>query len=155
MADCTETKPSILRSRLGNVLATGVASGLLTLVDPAKLGPSVRGSLYLGTGAAAGLVGWFGTAPSEDFKPGKTFRAAVAVALGTLSAAGTKLGFVIDERIHQALLRRGMENPRTLMAIGSAVITAAMVLVEPPRAADDESPSQEDLDVEATKRPKP
>lgn len=155
MADKTKTKDSTTRSRLGNAVATGVASGLLTLVDPAKLRPSTRGSLYLATGATAGLIGWFGTAPSEDAKPGLTFRAAVALGLGTLSAAGTKLGFVIDARIHRALLRRGIENPRPLMAIGSAVITVAMVLVEPPPATEVESPSPVDPVVEADEQPKP
>jgi hypothetical protein len=153
MTDKTKTKASTTRSRLGNAVATGVASGLLTLVDPAKLRPSTRGALYVGTGASAGLVAWFGTAPGENTKPGKTFRAAVAIGLGTLSAAGTKLGFVIDARIHQALSRRGIDNPRPLMAIGSAVITVAMVLVEPPRAEDDKSPSPVDSGVEALERP--
>lgn len=155
MTGYTKTNPSSFRSRLGNAAATGVASGLLTLVDPAKLRPSTRGSLYLATGATAGLIGWFGAAPSEDAKPGKTFRAAVALGLGTLSAAGTKLGFVIDARIHQALLRRGIENPRPIMAIGSAVITVAMVLVEPPPATEDESPSPVDPVAEANEQPKP
>jgi hypothetical protein len=155
MTGYTKTNPSSFRSRLGNAVATGAASGLLTLVDPAKLRPSTRGSLYLATGATAGLIGWFGTAPSEDAKPGPMFRAAVALGLGTLSAAGTKLGFVVDERIHQALVRRGIENPRPLMAIGSAVITVAMVLLEPPRPEDDASPSPVDPVVETNEQPKP
>lgn len=154
MTGYTNTNPSSFRSRLSNAAGTGVASGLLTLVDPAKLRPSTRGSLYVGTGAAAGLIGWFATAPGEDAKPGKKFQAAVALGLGTLSAAGTKLGFVIDARIHQALLRRGIENPRPLMAIGSAVITVGMVLLEPPRHEDDESLSPVDSGVGALERPR-
>ncbi|MFL4479173.1 hypothetical protein ACIPUB_12975 [Paeniglutamicibacter sp. ORCA_105] len=154
MAEPTETNTSFLRSPLGNALVTGAVSGLLTLVDPAKLRPSARGSLYAGAAATAGLLGWFGTAPGHATKPGKTFRAAVALGLGTLSAAGTKLGFVIDGRIHQALLRRGMENPRPLMAIGTAVITAVMALAEPPREHD-APPAPEAPDLETPERPRP
>jgi hypothetical protein len=144
----------MLGFQLGNAVMTGVASGLLTLLDPAKLHPSVRGFLYVGTGAATGLVGWFGTAPNQDSRPGRTVRAAMAVGLGTLSAAGTKLGFVIDARIHQALLRRGLRNPRPLMAIGSAVINAAMVVVEPPRGHN-ECQIQEGPEAEALELPRP
>ncbi|MFL4472415.1 hypothetical protein ACIPVK_00240 [Paeniglutamicibacter sp. MACA_103] len=154
MAEPTETNTALLRSPLGNALVAGAAGGLLTLVDPAKLRPSVRGSLYVGTAATAGLLGWFGTAPGDAARPGKPFRAAVAVGLGTLSAAGTKLGFVIDGKIHQALLRQGVENPRPLMAIGAAVITAAMALAEPPRERD-VPPAPEDPDVETPERPRP
>lgn len=109
----------------------GVAGGALTLVDPAKLRPGTKATIYLGTGAAAGALGWFGTAPTEEFTPGKAFRGSVALGLGLLSTAGTKFGFVVDAKIHQSLLRRGIANPRPLMALGAGVLIAAMELLEP------------------------
>lgn len=132
MADYVEKASPTFRSRLGNSLLMGVAGGALTLVDPAKLRPRTLAGIYLGSGAGLAAVGWFATSPRDGFAPGKAFRGSVALGLAALSTAGTKFGFVVDAKIHQSLVRRGIKNPRPLMAIGSGVLLAAMELMESP-----------------------
>ena len=129
-------QPSI-GSRLGSSLFMGATGAALTLIDPAKLRPGIKAGVYVETGAAAAALGWLATLQAGDQAPSKAFRASVAVGLGAMSVAGTKFGFVVDAKIHQALLRRGIANPRPLMAVGAGVITTAMVLLEsPPRESD-------------------
>ncbi|MDQ0096047.1 hypothetical protein [Paeniglutamicibacter psychrophenolicus] len=143
---------STIRSRLVTSLVTGVASGALTLIDPAKLKPATRGTLYAGTGIATATLGWFGLQANAETRDRAALRTAVALGLGTLSAAGTKFGFVIDARIHQALLRRGIRNPRPVMAIGAGVLTTMMVLFDSPPAGKD-TEQVPDLPEEATQDP--
>lgn len=149
MSHSTPTVQSPIRSRLVTALVAGMASGALTLVEPATLKPSTRGTLQVGSGAVSAALGWLGTRASDELKDRKAFRVALSLAMGTLSAAGTKLGFAIDAKIHRSLLRRGVSNPRPVMAIGSGILTAAMVLVEPPPAAGGATIRTEDA-VEAS-----
>ncbi|MFJ6416557.1 hypothetical protein [Paeniglutamicibacter sp. NPDC091659] len=134
MADSTDTESLPVRSRLGGAVALGLASGLLTLIDPARLRPATRAGLCVGSGAAAGAVAWFGTAQDEPLESRKLLRGALALGMTALGAGSTKLGFVLDASIHQALLRRGISNPRPIMAVGSGILAAATFLVDGPRA---------------------
>lgn len=143
---------STIRSRLVTSLVTGVASGALTLIDPAKLKPATRGTLYAGTGVAAATLGWFGLQANAETRDRNVLRTAVALGLGTLSATGTKFGFVIDARIHQALLRRGIGNPRPVMAIGAGILTTMMVLFDSPTSGT-EAEQDPGLQEEATQDP--
>lgn len=133
MADSTETESSHVRSRLGIALAMGLASGLLALIDPAKLRPSTRAGLCVGTGAVTGAMAWFGTAREEPLESKKALRGALAVGLAAFGAGSTKLGFVLDAKIHQGLLHRGISNPRPIMAVGSGILTAVSFLLDAPR----------------------
>lgn len=132
MADYVEKASPTFRSRLSKSLIMGVAGGVLTLVDPATLRPRTRAGIYLAGGAGVAAVGWFATSPREGFTPGKVFRGSVALGLAALNTAGTKFGFVVDAKIHHSLVRRGIKNPRPLMAIGSGILLAAMELMESP-----------------------
>ena len=125
-------QPSI-RARLVNSLFMGATGAALTLIDPAKLRPGTKAGLYIGTGTVTAALGWVASFKAIDPAPSKAFRAAAAAGLGAISVAGTKFGFVIDAKIHQALLRRGIADPRRIMAVGAGVITTAMVLLESPR----------------------
>ena len=133
MADSTDTESMHVRSRLGGAVAMGLASGALTLVDPARLRPATRAGLCLGSGAAAGAVTWFGTARDEPLESKKLLRCALALGMTALGAGSTKLGFVLDATIHQALLRRGISNPRPIMAVGSGILAAVTFLLDGPR----------------------
>lgn len=139
MLEDTDSKTQFMRSRLGIAAAAGVASGLLTLIDPAKLRPATRASVCLGTGALTGALAWFSTAGEEPAKSNLKFRTGFTLALTGLGIASTKLGFVADRKIHQALLKGGVANPRTPMAIGSGILTALTFLLEPPRAEEADS----------------
>jgi hypothetical protein len=124
----------------------------LTLIDPAKLKPATRGTLSAGTGGAVATRGWFGLQAYAETRDRAVLRTAVALGLGTLSAAGTKFGFVIDARIHQALLRRGIGNPRPVMAIGAGVLTIMMGLFDSPQSGT-EAEQDPALQEEATQDP--
>lgn len=130
MAKFTQTSPSVMRSKVGAALVTGTAGGLVTLVDPAKFSPALRRSLCLGTGAFGGFAAWFGSGAGKDIKPEVGPRLLVALGLGGLLAAGTKVGFVLDSAIHQFLQRRGVAKPRVAMAVSGGVLAAVATLVE-------------------------
>ncbi len=130
MADKIESTPAIMQAKVGAALVMGTVGGLLTLIDPAKFRRSVQQSWVYGNGALVGVAVWFGTGASTSAKPGTRPRLFVAVGLGALMAIGTKLGFVVDSKIQQALLRRGVANPRVAMALAVGVLTAAMSLLE-------------------------
>lgn len=130
MAKSTQTTVSNLRSKVGAALVTGAAGGLVTLVDPAKFSVTARWSLILGTGAAGGFAAWCGAGLGTGGTTGVRPRLFVALGLGGLLAAGTRAGFALDGAIHQFLLRRGVDNPRMVMAISAAVLTTAAALAE-------------------------
>ncbi len=142
MADQTENDSSKFRSRLGGAAALGLASGLLTLIDPAKLRPATRAGLCVGTGAVTGAAAWFGSAREEPLETTKVFRGALALGLAMLGVGSTKLGFVLDAKIHQALLRRGISNPRPIMAVGSGILTTVTFLLDGPREGTGPSPGR-------------
>ena len=137
MADFIESTPAILRAKVGAALVMGTAGGLLTLLDPAKFSPVVQRSWVCGNGVLVGLAAWLGTGAKTSVQPGTGPRLFVAAGLGALMAIGTKLGFVVDLKIHQALLRRGVAKPRMVMALAAGVLTAAMVLLESTTQDDD------------------
>lgn len=132
MAHATDTKTRQLRSRLCGAVALGVASGVLTLIDPAKLKPGTRAMLYVSTGVGSGLTAWFGSAREEFLKSKKALRGVLTLGLTALGVASTKFGFVLDAKTHHALLRRGFANPRPIMAVGSGILTAATFLLDRP-----------------------
>lgn len=139
MADSQDTKTSSIRPKLGLAVALSTASGLLTLIDPAKLRPVTRASLCLGTGVATGAFTWFGTSHEEPVKSNLKLRTAFALGLTVLGVASTKLSFVADRKIHQSLLKRGVANPRAVMAVGSGLLTLLTFLVDPPREEEHDS----------------
>lgn len=123
------------KKRLGFSLAAGLASGALTLIDPARFKPCTRRGLVTGSAAAYTAVAWVGSSGSEEYKPGNILRGSLALGLGPLGAIATHYSFTLDGKIHQGLLRRGINNPRPLMAVGSGILTATLVLLEPPAEA--------------------
>lgn len=137
MAKFTQTSPSVMRSKVGAALVTGAAGGLVTLIDPAKFPPALRRSLYLGTGALGGVAAWFGSGAAKGIKPKARARLVVALGLGGMLAAGTKVGFVLDSAIHRFLQRRGVAKPRVVMAVSGGVFAAAVTLVESAMQGDD------------------
>lgn len=120
------------RARIVTALVSGAASGALTLIDPARFKPCTRRSLLGGSGAAYAAVAWVGSSGSAEYKPGNVLRGSLALGLGALGAISTHYSFALDSKIHQSLLRRGIGNPRPLMAAGSGILTAALVLLEAP-----------------------
>ncbi|GAA4372998.1 hypothetical protein [Paeniglutamicibacter cryotolerans] len=112
-------------------MAAGLAGGALALIDPVKLRPGVRTGLCLGTGAASGFVLWTGTAPAAEFGLGRGTRGALAVGMAATGTAAMRLGFVVDARIHRALVRRGVAHPRAVIAVGSGILTMLTFLLEP------------------------
>lgn len=151
MSDLLDTPRPALRARVGSSMFMGATGAALTLIDPAKLHPATRTSLYIGTGSVTAALGWFASQQATVPVPSKGHRAAVALGLGAVSVAGTKFGFVIDAKIHQALVHRGVTNPRRVMAIGAGLITTVMVLLDPPRPESEATVSPErDPAVEPT-----
>lgn len=130
MADSTNAKLHIQKNKLSSAAAAGFLSGMLTLINPAKLHPVTRTSLCLGTGAAAGAIVWIGSSQEAEIKDNLKLRSAMVLGLTLAGAASTKLSFVLDEKIHRALARRGFSNPRTAMAIGSGLLTIATFLID-------------------------
>ncbi|GAA1497623.1 hypothetical protein [Paeniglutamicibacter kerguelensis] len=157
MADQTDNDSSKFRSRLGGAAALGLASGLLTLIDPAKLRPATRAGLCFGTGAVTGAAAWFGSVREEPLETTKVFRGALALGLAMLGVGSTKLGFVLDAKIHQALLRRGISNPRPIMAVGSGILTTVTFLLDGPREGTGPSPrpgsAEEELPIRDLPQP--
>lgn len=131
MAELSNAKCCMPKKRLISAATAGVASGLLTLIDPAEMRPVTRTALCLGTGAAAGALVWIGSGNEEETKEKFKLRAAMALGLSLAGVASTKLGFVIDARIHRGLMSRGVASPRRVMALGSGILTVASFLVEP------------------------
>lgn len=131
MSQTATTSSSRSSSKLAVSVAAGLASGLLTLVDPAQLRPRTRLALLASSGAAYGTLSWIGTSGTDGLKPTAAVRGSVALGLGALGVVGTHYGFVLDRKIHQGLQRRGVRNPRPLMAVVSGIFTTAMMLLEP------------------------
>ncbi|OIH83767.1 hypothetical protein BLJ79_13760 [Arthrobacter sp. UCD-GKA] len=143
------------RARFVTALVSGAASGALTLIDPARFKPCTRRSLVGGSGAAYAAVAWVGSSGSAEYKPGNVLRGSLSLGLGALGAIATHYSFALDSKIHQGLLRRGIGNPRPLMAVGSGILTAALVLLEAPgREAEpldydaDAGPAEREISVE-------
>lgn len=133
----TTPKSRFTPTRLGASLAAGAASGSLSLIDPAKLGPLVRTGLCLGTGAITGVCVWVGTKPTPESFVGRPTRGALAVGMSVIGAATIQLGFAVDSRIHRALVRGGVTHPRAVIAVGSGILNAAMFLFEPAPDCDE------------------
>lgn len=131
MAEPTNVKSCISKKKFISAAAAGIASGLLALIDPAKMRPVTRATLCLGSGAAAGAIIWIGSGQEEDIKENLKLRAAMALGLSLVGVASTKLGFVVDAKIHRGLLNRGVVSPRRVMALGSGILTVASFLLEP------------------------
>ncbi|RAX49892.1 hypothetical protein DQ353_06930 [Arthrobacter sp. AQ5-05] len=143
------------RARIATALISGAASGALTLIDPARFKPCTRRSLVAGSGAAYAAVAWVGSSGNEEYKPGNVLRGSLALGLGALGAIATHYSFALDGKIHQSLLRRGIGNPRPLMAVGSGILTAALVLMESPAQEaepvgydHDAGPAEREISVE-------
>lgn len=141
----------VAMSRRARTLGLGVAYGLSTLIPVSRL-PRTATSLAVGglAGAvalAAGLraftdqppTGTGGEAPgeapggaSEGRSPGpsrgRRARAAVGVVGTVVGVVGvsTWVGLAVDAVIESALARRGVRRPRVVMAVGAAVLGAAL-----------------------------
>ena len=131
MANSTKTPCCAVKTKLLPSLGVGLASGLLTLIDPAKMRSSTRTTLSVATGALAGGSVWFGTGQDPDTKHNIKLRSGMTLLLTALGYASTRMGFALDAKIHQGLVKRGMANPRPLMAVGAALLTVGSYLWEP------------------------
>lgn len=135
MTELTQSTARITKKQLGLSLAAGIASGLLTLIDPAKVRPGIRRATVTASGIATGAVVWLSSSSNEEYVPEKELRGSLALGIGALGAVGTHYGFVVDGKIHQMLLRCGVRNPRPLMALVSGILSTAVILLEPSSAA--------------------
>ncbi|PQZ92328.1 hypothetical protein CQ018_12565 [Arthrobacter sp. MYb227] len=131
MANSTKTQCCAVKTKLLPTLGVGLASGLLTLIDPAKMRSSTRTTLCIATGTLVGGSIWFGTGQDPDTKHNIKLRSGMTLLLSALGYASTKMGFALDAKIHQGLVKRGITNPRTLMAVGAAILTVGSYLLEP------------------------
>lgn len=134
MTEMTQSTARITKKQLGFPLAAGIASGLLTLIDPAKLRPGARRATVAASGIVTGAVVWLSSSSNDEYAPAKELRGSLALGMGALAAVGTHYGFVLDRKIHQTLLSRGIRNPRPLMALVSGILSTGVILLEPPAA---------------------
>ena len=91
-------------------------------------------------GALAGGSLWFGTGQDPETKHNIKLRSGMTLLLSALGYASTKMSFALDTKIHQGLLKRGMTNPRQLMAVGAGLLTVGAYLVEPPSTEEATEP---------------
>lgn len=141
MANSIKNPCCTLKSKLAQALGAGVASGLLTLIDPAKMRSSTRATLSIATGAVAGGSAWISTGADPETKNNFKLRSGMTLVLYALGFVSTKFGFVLDAKIHQGLVKRGIANPRPLMAAGAALLTVGSFLLEPPKTEERTAPS--------------
>lgn len=111
------------RSVLHGTVSTAAATGL-ALVDPRDLG---AGRLRAFRAANAVFAGWMTWAvmTTEATDTSRGARAGAAVGAVALTLAGSRWSEGLDARMHDALLRCGVKQPRVVFALSNAVIGAA------------------------------
>ncbi|MEE6281168.1 hypothetical protein [Georgenia sunbinii] len=138
----TAFPPSPAPDRLTVDLGVAAATGALTLVDPARLGPLGRFAFRSSEAAVVGGMTWFGLKQSKDLEWQPELRVAVTSGVVAVTYAFAELSEVFDAAVVRQLRRRGVRRPRVAMAVAGVGLALTMSLLE--RRADARTAAADD-----------
>ena len=119
--------PPVLRR---SEVATAVATGALTLVDPARVPPRLL-PLYRVAVAGAGGAGIYAALENDrELAPLPAARAALALGVGGTMFATMGLWERVDASVSAAMRRRGVRHPRVKLAAASVLASLAVAALD-------------------------
>ncbi len=113
-----------------------LGAGAATLVDPRRLSPRMRRGYRLGlTALSAAGAYQVAAQPQKDEDGGEVVlppvaRGAIAAGVAATVYGSVRLGERLDAASFDWLTRHGVKHPRVVLAVGGAVLTLAMNVLE-------------------------
>lgn len=128
-----------------------LATGVLTLPDPARRSPAGRFALRSSAAAITGVGVWAGTGQLSEIRYDLPTRAGFTAGAVGLVYGVAELGEWLDRLTQRRLVRMGVRRPRIVMAVAGAGLGLALAVLD--RRPDPAAPQEDEAGARPSYRP--